>query len=59
MTEPEAGSDVGSLTTSAERSTAASSSTARRSSCSNAHIADHILVVCRTTKGESSTRASR
>ena len=54
MTEPEAGSDVGSLTDHGRaRSTAASSSTARRSSCSNAHISDHVLVVCRTTKGES------
>ena len=52
MTEPEAGSDVGSLTTSAERVNGGFVLNGQKVFCSNAHIADHILVVCRTTKGE-------
>ncbi len=60
MTEPEAGSDVGSLTTSAEQVDGGFVLNGQKVFCSNAHIADHVLVVCRTTKGEStSTRASR
>ena len=53
MTEPEAGSDVGSLTTSAERVDGGFVLNGQKVFISNAHIADHILVVCRTTKGES------
>ena len=53
MTEPEAGSDVGSLTTSAERSNGGFVLNGQKVFCSNAHIADHVLIVCRTTKGES------
>ena len=53
MTEPEAGSDVGSLTTSAERVDGGFVLNGQKVFCSNAHIADHVLVVCRTTKGES------
>jgi isovaleryl-CoA dehydrogenase len=51
MTEPEAGSDVGALTTSAERVNGGFVLNGQKVFCSNAHIADHILIVCRTTKG--------
>jgi isovaleryl-CoA dehydrogenase len=53
MTEPEAGSDVGSLTTEAARSNGGFVINGQKVFCSNAHISDHVLVVCRTTKGES------
>jgi isovaleryl-CoA dehydrogenase len=53
MTEPEAGSDVGSLTTSAERVDGGFVLNGQKVFISNAHIADHILVVCRTTRGDS------
>jgi alkylation response protein AidB-like acyl-CoA dehydrogenase len=52
MTEPEAGSDVGSLTTEAVRSNGGFVINGQKVFCSNAHIAAHVLVVCRTTKGE-------
>ena len=52
MTEPEAGSDVGSLATSAERVDGGFVIRGQKVFCSNARIARHILVVCRTTKGE-------
>ena len=51
MTEPEAGSDVGSLTTSAEREGDGFMLNGQKVFCSNAHIADHVLVVCRTSRG--------
>jgi alkylation response protein AidB-like acyl-CoA dehydrogenase len=50
MTEPEAGSDVGALSTSAERSDGGYVLNGQKVFCSNAHIADHILVVCRTSR---------
>ena len=53
MTEPEAGSDVGSLTTKAERSNGGFVINGQKVFCSNSHLSDHVLVVCRTTKGES------
>ncbi len=53
MTEPESGSDVGSLTTSAERNDDGFLINGQKVFISNAHIADHVLVVCRTTKSES------
>jgi isovaleryl-CoA dehydrogenase len=53
MTEPEAGSDVGSLTTEAIRSNGGYRINGQKVFISNAHISDHVLVVCRTTKGES------
>ncbi len=53
MTEPESGSDVGSLTTSAERVNGGFVINGQKVFISNAHIADHVLVVCRTTRGES------
>jgi isovaleryl-CoA dehydrogenase len=53
MTEPEAGSDVGSLTTLAERVNGGFLINGQKVFCSNAHIADHVLIVARTTRGES------
>ena len=53
MTEPESGSDVGSLTTEAVRSNGGYVINGQKVFISNAHISDHVLVVCRTTKGES------
>ena len=53
MTEPEAGSDVASLTTEATRSNGGFVINGQKVFCSNAHISDHVLVVCRTAKGES------
>ncbi len=53
MTEPEAGSDVGSLSTSAEAVDGGFVINGQKVFCSNAHISDHVLVVCRTTKTES------
>ncbi|HMA28010.1 MAG TPA: acyl-CoA dehydrogenase family protein [Solirubrobacterales bacterium] len=52
MTEPEAGSDVGSLATEAVRSNGGFVINGQKVFISNAHISDHVLVVCRTTKGE-------
>jgi alkylation response protein AidB-like acyl-CoA dehydrogenase len=52
MTEPEAGSDVGALTTSAAQVDGGFVLNGQKVFISNAHIADHILVVCRTTKSE-------
>ena len=52
MTEPEAGSDVGNLSTKAERSNGGFVINGQKVFISNAHISDHVLVVCRTTKGE-------
>ena len=53
MTEPEAGSDVGSLQTAAERVNGGYVINGQKVFCSNAHISDHVLVVCRTTRTES------
>jgi isovaleryl-CoA dehydrogenase len=50
MTEPEAGSDVGSLQTAAQRSNGGYVLNGQKVFCSNAHIADHVLIVARTTK---------
>jgi isovaleryl-CoA dehydrogenase len=52
MTEPESGSDVGSLTTEAVRSNGGYVINGQKVFISNAHISDHVLVVCRTTKTE-------
>ena len=52
MTEPEAGSDVGSLSTEAKRVNGGFVLNGQKVFCSNAHISDHVLVVARTTKGE-------
>jgi alkylation response protein AidB-like acyl-CoA dehydrogenase len=52
MTEPEAGSDVGSLKTTAERVNGGFVLRGQKVFCSNARIARHILVVCRTADAE-------
>src|SRR3954447_24452413 len=52
MTEPAAGSDVGSLSTEAKRVDGGFVINGQKVFCSNAHISDHVLVVARTTKGE-------
>src|SRR6187200_2169716 len=52
MTEPEAGSDVGSLTTEAKRVNGGFVINGQKVFCSNAHISDHVLVVARTTRSE-------
>jgi isovaleryl-CoA dehydrogenase len=48
MSEPEAGSDVGNLSCKAERSDGGFVLNGQKTWISAAHIADHILVVCRT-----------
>jgi isovaleryl-CoA dehydrogenase len=48
MSEPEAGSDVGSLKCRAVRSNGGFVVNGQKTWISNAHIADHILLVCRT-----------
>jgi alkylation response protein AidB-like acyl-CoA dehydrogenase len=53
MTEPESGSDVGSLTASAERVNGGFVINGQKVFISNAHISDHVLIVCRTARGES------
>jgi alkylation response protein AidB-like acyl-CoA dehydrogenase len=52
MTEPESGSDVGSLSTEAVRSNGAYRINGQKVFISNARVSDHVLVVCRTTKGD-------
>ena len=52
MTEPEAGSDVGALSTSARRSNGGFVIDGQKVFCSNAHLCSHVLVVCRTTRSE-------
>ena len=52
MTKPEAGSDVGSLTTEAKRVNGGFVLNGQKVFCSNGSISDHILVVARSTKGE-------
>jgi isovaleryl-CoA dehydrogenase len=52
MTEPEAGSDVGALSCKAERVDGGFLLNGQKVFCSNAHISDHVLVVCRTTRSD-------
>ena len=52
MTEPEAGSDVGALSCTAEPVDGGFRINGQKVFCSNAHISDHVLVVARTTRGE-------
>jgi isovaleryl-CoA dehydrogenase len=49
MSEPEAGSDVAALTCRAERVDGGFLINGQKTWCSNAHIADHILLVARTS----------
>src|SRR5437764_7533899 len=50
MSEPEAGSDVGALSCRAERSNGSYLINGQKTWITGAHAADHILLVCRTTK---------
>jgi isovaleryl-CoA dehydrogenase len=52
MTEPEAGSDVGALSCSAQAVDGGFVLNGQKVFCSNAHISDHVLVVARTSRGE-------
>jgi isovaleryl-CoA dehydrogenase len=51
MSEPEAGSDVGSLTCRAERRNGTYVVNGQKTWISNAHISEHILLVARSTRG--------
>jgi len=53
MTEPDAGSDVGALSCSATPVEGGFAINGQKVFCSNAHIADHVLVVARTTRADS------
>src|SRR3954466_7567363 len=53
MSEPESGSDVASLKTSARRDNGEWVLNGSKMWCSYAHKASHILIVCRTERGES------
>ena len=50
MSEPEAGSDVGSISTRAERSNGSYVLNGQKTWITGAHAAEHILIVCRTSK---------
>lgn len=56
MSEPEAGSDVGSLTCKAAHTPDGWVIDGQKTWCSNAHIADTILLVARTDRGEDKHR---
>jgi isovaleryl-CoA dehydrogenase len=52
MSEPEAGSDVGNLSCKAERSNGGYTINGQKTWITGAHEAEHILLVCRTTRGD-------
>jgi alkylation response protein AidB-like acyl-CoA dehydrogenase len=52
MSEPEAGSDVGALTCRAEHVDGHYAINGQKTWITGAHVADHILLVCRTHRGE-------
>jgi alkylation response protein AidB-like acyl-CoA dehydrogenase len=52
MSEPEAGSDVGALSCRAARVDGHYVVNGQKTWITGAHVADHILLVCRTTRGE-------
>ncbi len=52
MSEPEAGSDVGNLSCRAERTNGAFVMNGQKTWITGAHVAEQIVVVCRTTRGE-------
>ena len=52
MSEPEAGSDVGALSCRAERADGEYVINGQKTWITGAHAADHILLVCRTTRSE-------
>jgi alkylation response protein AidB-like acyl-CoA dehydrogenase len=51
MSEPEAGSDVGNLSCRAERANGSYVINGQKTWITGAHAAEHILLVCRTTRG--------
>jgi isovaleryl-CoA dehydrogenase len=53
MSEPEAGSDIGNLSCRAERSNGGYLINGQKTWITGAHASDHILLVCRTSRGES------
>ncbi|MEV6165422.1 acyl-CoA dehydrogenase family protein [Streptomyces sp. NPDC052052] len=53
MSEPGAGSDVGALTCRAERTDGGYVINGQKTWCSNAHFADHILLIARTSREQS------
>jgi alkylation response protein AidB-like acyl-CoA dehydrogenase len=52
MSEPEAGSDVANISTRAEKTSAGWVVNGQKSWCSNAHISENILLVARTSRGD-------
>lgn len=56
MSEPEAGSDVGALTCRAERTDTGYVINGQKTWCSNAHLADHILLTARTSREDAKHR---
>lgn len=50
MSEPEAGSDVGALTCRADKADGGYVINGQKTWCSNAHVADHILLIARTSR---------
>ncbi|SFS74418.1 acyl-CoA dehydrogenase family protein [Saccharopolyspora flava] len=56
MSEPGAGSDVGALTCRAERADGGWVINGQKTWCSNAHIADHVLLIARTSQEDSKHR---
>lgn len=56
MSEPGAGSDVGALTCRAERTDGGYAINGQKTWCSNAHLADHILLIARTERGDAKHR---
>ena len=50
MSEPEAGSDVGNVSCRAERGNGAWVVNGQKTWITGAHVADHILLVCRTSR---------
>jgi isovaleryl-CoA dehydrogenase len=52
MSEPEAGSDVGAMSCRAERVDGEYVINGQKTWITGAHVADHVLLVCRTTRGE-------
>lgn len=56
MSEPGAGSDVGALTCRAERTDGGYVINGQKTWCSNAHFADHILLIARTSQEDSKHR---
>ena len=59
MSEPEAGSDVGNLKCKAVRENGSYVLNGQKTWISEAHLAEHILIVCRTDSRAPSTRACR